>query len=128
MLRYVLITNAASCIGFGALFAAAPGFVVAHIAGGDGGGPPQFLLIALGLGLIANGAHLIWTAAQAAPARSTILYFVMGDAGWVAATGVLLVAGLWITTTTGVVWSLAVAGFVAACGVAQWRLAPPAAS
>lgn len=119
MLKRTLQANAASCFVFGAIFAFAAQTTANHI-----GNPPVLLLQFLGVGLIANAILLMWTSLRAHPDRKSVLIFAAGDALWVVATAILLIAGLWVTTTSGIVWSLAIAAFVGTCGLLQWRLAP----
>lgn len=121
MLTTVLRLNAASCIGFGLLFLAAPGATAAFV-----GSAPAWLVAVLGAGLVVNGLHILWAARRGAPSRRDVLYFAVGDAAWVIATAALILGGLWITTSTGIAWAIAVALWVGACGFAQWRLAPAA--
>lgn len=119
MLKPVLFANAASCLGFGVLFAAFPGGVASFL-----GTPPQILVMLLGFGLILNGAHILWVARQAAPKRRDVLYFALGDGMWVLATVILLAGGIWITSGAGVSAALVVAIWVGGCGLLQWRYAP----
>ncbi|MGB7320208.1 MAG: hypothetical protein WA822_06975 [Albidovulum sp.] len=119
MLKQVLRANAASCAFFGALFTFA-GPATAEFAGT----PPIPLLRLLGAGLLINAAMLVWTSLRAQPARLSVLAFALGDAIWVAATVALLIAGLWVTTASGIIWAVGIAAFVGACGVLQWKLAP----
>lgn len=122
-LRTVLRLNAASCIGFGALFAAAPLSSAAFV--GDG---PAWLFRVLGIGLIVNGALLIATSLRAHPGRLDVTLFALGDFIWVAATLVLAAVGLVITRPDGLLAALAVAAMVGSFGVLQWRLRPAPAS
>jgi hypothetical protein len=119
MLKRVLRANAASCVLFGSLFAFA-GPAAAKLVGS----PPILLLQLLGAGLLINAAMLVWTSLRAQPDRVSILTFALGDAIWVVATALMLIAGLWITTASGVIWAVGVAVFVGACGALQWKLAP----
>ncbi len=119
MLKQTLQANAASCLVFGAIFAFAAKTTADYV-----GNPPVLLLQVLGAGLLVNAVLLGWTSLRTNPDRLSILTFAIGDALWVATTIVLLIAGLWITTTTGIIWSIAIAAFVGTCGVLQWRLAP----
>ncbi len=119
MLKRVLQLNAVSCAVFGGIFA-----VAAPQASQFIGDPPVFLVQILGVGLLINAALLTWTSTRAQPDRMQVLVFAMGDAVWVAATAVLLASGIWITTTFGIMLAIAVAVFVSACGVLQWRFAP----
>ena len=121
MLRATLFANAVSCAVFGLLFALNAGFVATLV-----GDPPLLLVQILGWGLIVNAAALVFTALRANPPRRDVLMFALGDFLWVAGTVVLLVLGLWITTSAGAVWSLLVAALVLLFGVIQWRTAPEA--
>lgn len=123
MLKGVLLVNAASCAAFGLLFLF-DGSVIATFLGD----PPVWLLQLLGVGLLANAAWLIFTATRAEPSRRDVLSFALGDAAWVVSTVGLIGAGLWVTTTAGVLWAIGVGLFVGFCGLAQWKLAPPARS
>lgn len=119
MLNRVMIANALSCLGFGALFVAFSAPVAGFL-----GDPPVLILRLLGLGLIFNGVHLIWVARQDRPKRRDVLYFATSDALWVAGTAVLLLGGFWITTNIGMALAVLVAVWVGGCGVLQWRYAP----
>ena len=119
MLKNTLRANAASCAFFGAIF-----LISAPATAGIIGNPPVLMLKILGAVLLANAALLIWTSTRRQPDRLIVLFFSLGDAVWVAATATLLVAGFWITTASGIVWSIAVAVFVGTCGILQWRHAP----
>jgi len=119
MLKAVLLGNALSCFLFGALFLFAAPDSVAFL-----GNPPLLLIQFLGAGLLINALFLTITALRKTTRRQDVLLFALGDAVWVLTTGGLLITGLWITTPTGIVWTLGVGLFVAICGLAQWRLAP----
>lgn len=124
MLKPILLANAASCIGFGALLALFPSKATDFL-----GDPPVWFVLALGLGLIANGANLIWVARKDSPRTSEVLLFVIGDGVWVMATLALVAFGVWITTPQGIRVSFAVAVWVGGCGVGQFlcRPVPPIA-
>lgn len=115
-LKTILRLNAASCIGFGALFVAVPGAVAAFL-----GAPaaPRLGILALGALLILNGLHLLHTSLRPDPPRWLVLYFSAGDFLWVAVTAVLVATGVWITSAPGISAALAVAAMVGAMGVAQ---------
>jgi hypothetical protein len=119
-LATVLRLNALSCLGFGGLFLAAPGPVAAAL-----GTPPGWVVALLGAGLLGN-AVLLWLSVRGgrAPRRAEVLFFCLGDAGWVAATLGLILAGVWIVTPGGRLAALVVAAMVAALGLAQWRRLP----
>ena len=119
MLKQILQANAAFCAILGAIFVFA-GATAANFIGD----PPVLLLQLLGVGSIAGAAMLFWTSTRSQPDRMIVLLISLGNALWVIATAVLLTAGLWITTTSGVVWSIGIAAFIGSCGALQWRLAP----
>jgi hypothetical protein len=119
MLKQVLRANGASCGFFGALFVIA-GPATAEFVGT----PPVPLLQVLGAGLLVYAVVLVWASLQEKPGRLIVLAFALGDAIWVAATVALLIAGLWISTMSGIVWAVGIATFVGVCGVLQWKLAP----
>ena len=121
MLKKTMIANAASCLGFGLLFVAASTPVAAFL-----GTAPAPVVLGLGVGLILNGIWLLLTARKPAPTRVEILQFVAGDAMWVLATLALILMGLWITTTAGIIAALLVAAMVGIFGWLQWRHAPAA--
>ena len=123
MLKQILIANAASCLGFGALF-----LLRADATARTLGSAPVIVLQILGAGLLVNGLHLLWAARQDHPSRPLVHYFAAGDAAWVLGTLALLANGIWITTILGTILALSVAGFVAACGLGQIRYAPKTAA
>lgn len=119
MLKAVLRANGASCAIFGTLFV-----IAGPLTAGFLGTPPVLLLQLLGLGLLINAAMLIATSLRTLPNRKMILFFSLGDAIWVLATGAILASGLWVTTTGGIIGATIVAMFVGACGLMQWKLLP----
>ncbi|NBC96888.1 MAG: hypothetical protein GVY27_11100 [Deinococcus-Thermus bacterium] len=114
-LTTILRVNAVSCLGFGGLFLAVPGRVSAFL-----GATPVWLIVALGLGLLANAAHLQW-AARRQPRDWEVRYFSLGDAAWVALTLAVLAAGAWVTSPAGQSAAAAVAVGVGALGALQWQ-------
>lgn len=114
----ILRLNAASCIGFGAMFIALPGTVAAFLASPPA---PSWLIAALGAVLVVNGIHLLHSARRDPPASGLLLYFSLGDAAWVAGTLLLIVLGLWINSPLGIAAALAVAAGVGAMGWLQYR-------
>jgi len=115
-LKTILRLNAASCLGFGALFTAAPGAVGTFL-----GAPPapDTLIVLLGAVLALNGLHLLHTSFRPEPPRLLVLYFSAGDFLWVAITAVLIGANLWITTAAGIAAAIVVALAVGGMGLAQ---------
>ena len=116
-LQTFLRLNAASCVGFGGLFVAVPGVVAGFL-----GAEPQIaplVIRSVGAILVLNGVHLVWAAAQRAPARSLIVWFSLGDFCWSIGTIALVVRGGWITTPNGTTATALVAIFVGVLGLAQ---------
>lgn len=116
-LKSVLRMNAASCILFGVLFVFMPSVVADFLS-------PQFpapslLVLALGTGLVANGAHLLWASYQVTLNKPLVYHFSFGDFIWTIVTVVLIASELWITTTAGIATALVIAFFVALFGVLQ---------
>ncbi len=118
MLKLILRLNALSCLGFGVLF-----LINAPAVSGFVGSAPDWMIRGLGVFLVGNGAQLVWASIRSAPAVAEIRYFAVGDFAWVATSIALISAGLFITTSTGIVVSLAVAAMVGVFGALQWRLA-----
>ena len=117
-LKFVMRLNATSCVSFGLLFIVWPHAVATFL----GEIPPNLILI-LGIGLLANGAHLIATSIRTNVREIEVIWFSLGDFTWWLATLFLVIANLWITTTWGIVLAVIVATVVAGLGVAQlWIL------
>lgn len=110
----ILRRNAASCLGFGVLLLSTPRGVSFAL-----GSAPPAVLVGLGVVLLINGAHLLLASMRARPIAAEILWFSMGDMAWWLATLSLIVAGVWITTPTGIALALLVALCVAGLGLAQ---------
>jgi hypothetical protein len=113
-LAFVLRLNAASCLGFGALFVVASEAVAVWL----GKMPPQ-VVFWLGLGLVWNGGHLLLAARRPSPRRAEVLWFVSGDMLWWLATLGLIATGVWLTTPAGIALAGLVAVGVAGLGAAQ---------
>lgn len=117
-LKFVMRLNAASCILFGILFIVAPNVTAEFL-----GSMPKAVIAALGVGLLANGAHLIIASRRASIRKFEVIWFSLGDFGWWLATLGFATANFWITTKWGTTAAVIVATFVAAFGVAQlWIL------
>ncbi|MGH1540609.1 MAG: hypothetical protein ACRBHB_09315 [Arenicella sp.] len=119
MMRTILRLNALSCIVFGVFFIAMPWVIADFLSANNPA--PSWLVVILGVGLLANGAHLIWTSFQTTIARKWVRHFYTGDFIWVLATAVLIVSGLWITSLKGIVAAVLVAVFVGCIGVLQLK-------
>ena len=115
-LKNILRANAASCLGFGTVFIIAPAYI-AHFLGSPAA--PDITLIILGVVLVFNGLHLLWASSKSSPSERLIIYFSSGDFLWVIATLFLILVGLWITTTSGIIAAIAVAVVVGAFGLLQ---------
>jgi hypothetical protein len=114
----ILRANAASCLGFGMLFAVAPDPVAAFL----GTMPPEVLFI-LGLALTGNGAHLALASMRRRPRPGEVAWFSTGDLLWWLVSLALLAADVWITTIAGIVAAWLVGLGVAGMGLAQlWHL------
>jgi hypothetical protein len=117
-LRFVLRANAAVCLLFGGLFVVSPAMI-----GGFLGQPPRGLIGIIGIGLIAQGAHLLIASRRTVLWPAEVLWFAGGDLLWWFATLVLLAMQIWITTRGGIAAATIVAVVVAGFGLAQiWRL------
>lgn len=116
-LNHVMKANAVSCIAFGLIFLIIPSDVNMFLST-DMSAPKTILLI-LGAGLIVNGLHLIWASLKPRPSKLLVLYFSIGDYIWVLASISLLLLGVWITTTAGVITTLIVSTMVGVFGTLQ---------
>lgn len=117
-LRFVMRLNAASCVLFGLLFIVLPQAIAASL-----GQVPQAIIVALGIGLLVNGAHLIVASRRSDLRKIEVIWFSLGDFGWWLTTLALIVADIWITTSSGIIVAVIVATVVAGLGVAQrWIL------
>jgi hypothetical protein len=116
-LKNVMHANAISCLVFGGLFALQPSLVASFLGGASPA--PQIYILILGILLILNGLHLLWVSRSPLPRKELILYFSTGDYLWVIGSVGLIVSGVWITTTAGVLVASAVAFMVGLFGVLQ---------
>lgn len=123
ILRRVMQVNAASCLGFGGLFAIAPASVAAFL-----GTVPVWLVLMLGVGLLINGGHLLWSARAETPLLRDVIWFSVGDIVWFLGSLLLLAGQIWVSTPMGVALCWAVAWGVAMLGLTQlWLLGQSAA-
>jgi len=109
--------NAASCIGFGFIFFIFPaevsGFLSTNMK------VPEIILFVLGIGLFINGVHLVWASFKPLPSKQLVLYFSGGDYIWVLGSVYLLLSGIWITTSIGILVTILVSGMVGSFGILQ---------
>lgn len=113
-LNHILRLNAASCVGFGAIFTVKPAAAGAFL-----GTMPAPLLVAIGVVLLVNGLHLILASLRSNPIKAEILWFSYGDLVWWLGSLGCIAAGLWITTPSGTISAFVVATAVAGLSVAQ---------
>ncbi len=83
------------------------------------GQPPPLLVCGVGLGLLANAAHLFIASRRDHVRTIEVLWFAVGDYLWWLGSLGLVASGLWVTTTKGIAATLAVAVVVAAFGTVQ---------
>lgn len=113
-LKFVLRLNAASCVSFGLLFVVLPKAVAMFL-----GQIPAPVIVAVGIGLLGNGAHLIHASRRAETRENEIIWFSLGDFAWWLTTLALIVANIWITKPWGILLAVIVGALVAGLGVAQ---------
>jgi len=113
-LAFALRLNAASCLGFGGLFATRPGMVAASL-----GAVPPMVVFWIGIALLFNGAHLVLASLRKRPLRAEVLWFALGDIVWWLASLALIAAGIWITSAEGIALAGGVAVFVVGIGATQ---------
>jgi len=113
-LRFVLRLNAASCLGFGALFVIVPDAVAGML-----GTAPPVVVFGLGIMLLANAGHLALASMRARPHPAEVTWFALGDMAWWLASMGLIAAGVWVTSAPGIALALLVAAGVAGLGTAQ---------
>lgn len=116
-LKNIMRANATSCIGFGGLFALKSSSVASLLS--DTSPAPQSIIMILGLLLIVNGLHLLWASRVTLPNKSLILYFSIGDYIWAVTSLGIILSGIWITTTIGMLLTIAVAIVVGFFGFLQ---------
>jgi hypothetical protein len=119
-LKRVLQLNALSCTGFGLLFLFRSAAVASFLSV-ENSAPPTLITV-LGVVLIFNGLHLAWASVQDLPDKRWINYFSIGDFAWVLATLLIILMGVWITNTQGIITALIVAAFVGSMGLMQIKI------
>lgn len=115
-LAIVLRYNAASCILFGFTFAVLPNGISSLI----GNSAPVILRI-VGICLVFHGLHLWLASRRARVVCPEVIYFILGDLGWVLATIVLLILGIGITNLLGMVFASLIAALVGSLGFLQYK-------
>ena len=113
-LHHVLRLNAASCLGFGALFVIVPDLVAGTL-----GAAPPVVIFGLGIMLLANAGHLVLASMRSRPHSAEVIWFALGDMAWWLASLGLIAAGVWVTSAPGIALAFLVGSGVAALGTAQ---------
>lgn len=113
-LKKVLLLNSISCILFGLLFLFFPSSTSSFI-----GNNIVWLIQVVGAILVINGLHLMYASKREKPVCPEVLYFILGDFLWVLGTIGLILGGLIITSTKGIIVSLIIAIMVATFGYMQ---------
>ncbi len=114
MLRLILRLNAASCLLFGIVFVLLPTPTASFI-----GTSTSWLVTLVGVVLIFNGLHLLFSAQRTNISLWEVYYFSVGDFAWVVISIFLITTKLVITTEAGIVAALGVAFFVGTLGALQ---------
>jgi hypothetical protein len=83
-------------------------------------GLPAPLLLGTGVFLLAYAAAAAFMATRRTPPRTLIALVVVGNLGWAAACGVLLMSGLFALSPVGMAWVLAQALCVVVLAELQW--------
>ena len=112
LLQNVLLLDAATCVGAGALMAFGSNFVAGLTA------IPAPLLYWAGLVLFPIAALMIYAGVQAAPPRPLVWLIVLGNIGWVAASVALL--GIIAPNALGILFILAQAAAVAVLALLEY--------
>ncbi|MCM2679153.1 hypothetical protein [Echinimonas agarilytica] len=116
-LPQVMYLNATSCIVFGVLFLIAPLKVGLFLS--QHSTLPTLVVMTVGGILVINGFHLIWGARQSKPKEWLVWYFSLGDFLWVLASLVMVILGIGITSSMGILATVLVAVMVGSFGILQ---------
>lgn len=116
-LKQVMVSNALSCVVFGAIFIVSPISVSSFLSLDNPA--PEYVLMLIGGGLVLHGTHIFIISRKPTPHFSWILYFSMGDFLWVIASLLLILTDNWITSSTGIIAALVVAAMVGTFGILQ---------
>lgn len=111
-IQIILKLNALSCLLFGALFVFIPESIIAFLSDttlNKSDQMPQVVMVALGVILNLWGMLLIWVSNRSPVPKMMLLLAALGDFLWVAATVIVLLMQMWVTSSNG----MAVAGLVA---------------
>jgi len=109
-----LLLNSSSCLLFGLVFLLLSGSVNEFI-----GNDYKWVIPYIGAALLFNGLHLLIASNRKSPVRAEILYFVLGDFLWVMGSIALVLMGVGITSTYGIIVSLLISAMVGSFGVMQ---------
>ena len=113
-MRNVLVADAASCLGSGALQVGFTGAMAGLL------GLPAPLLTATGLFLLVYGAFVGWLSTRRPVPRAIVWLLVIGNLGWAAGCLLLLAGGFVAPTALGVAWVVIQALTVAVLAQLQW--------
>lgn len=119
-LKRLFLINSISCIFFGVFFIAVPATISNFLSLDNKA--PDLMITTIGIGLVLNGLHLIWTSLKSEASRALTLYFSVGDILWVILTLYLILTETWITTQEGIIISTLVAAFVGSLGIFQLKV------
>ena len=113
-LRGALTLDAVSSFALGALLVPGAGMLAPLL------GLPRPLLLETGLIILLCAGFIGWLATRREAPRALILLAIIGNAGWVTASLLLLASGLVAPTTLGVVFVLAQTAAVALFAELEW--------
>lgn len=113
-MRNVLVADAISCLGSGALQVGFTGAMAGLL------GLPAPLLMATGLFLLVYGAFVGWLSTRRPAPRAIVWLLVVGNLGWAAGCLALLAGGFVAPTTLGVAWVVIQALTVTVLAQLQW--------
>lgn len=114
MLRLTLRLNALSCFLFGFIFSVFQTTIANYL-----GTSKTFLLQCVGILLLLNSVHLLFSSFRSELQKKEILYFSVGDFLWVLFTFLLIFSQFLITTPHGIIAALIVAFTVGSFGLLQ---------
>ncbi|MBO1255895.1 hypothetical protein J3L16_09390 [Alteromonas sp. 5E99-2] len=119
-LKNIMAANGISCIGFGGIFIFNASTIANFLTVDNS--IPLMVLKVVGLILVLNGIHLLWSSTRQRIKKWLMVYFCLGDMLWVITSLALVIFGLWITTIQGIVATIIIAIMVGYFGVMQWFL------
>lgn len=118
-LSNALRANAFSCLTFGCVFLVCAEVVVRFLS--ESSMAPEWIVLAIGGVLVANGIHLLWASFQKRVSRALIVYFCLGDFAWVFLSVGLILIGFWVTSAVAIITTLLIAVWVGVLAALQWK-------